>query len=173
MQSTLPAASLRAMVSSRHVRAGAMPDLRPEGMPRPLSWRWRPARRKRPSFAGRVIVYKRKHPERFDAWWRPLTRQGDPSHRYDLVGEAFDAGYEAGKSAALLTLGRKLIEQYEPTPETPVTRCSCKDFPGADEFCTATAHKAPKTPPEHVCGLQGFGAPGDICPACSTANRRV
>lgn len=71
-------------------------------------------------------MYKRKHPERFNLWWRPLTRQGDPSHRYDLVGEAFDAGYEAGKEAALVTLGKKLLEQYatpidsegRPTQET-------------------------------------------------------
>lgn len=68
-------------------------------------------------------MYKRKHPERFDAWWRPLTKQGDPSHRYDLIGEAFDAGYEAGKRAALLMLGRKLVEEYA-TQETSLgDRC--------------------------------------------------
>jgi hypothetical protein len=64
-------------------------------------------------------VYKMKHPERFNEWWRPLTKQGDPSHRHNLVGEAFDAGYEAGKRAALMTLGRKLVEEYA-TQETLV-----------------------------------------------------
>ena len=36
---------------------------------------------------------------------------------------------------------------------------------------TAEPASAPETSPEHVCGLQGFGALGDVCPACSTANR--
>ncbi len=29
----------------------------------------------------------------FDAWWRGLTRQGDPARRPDLTREAFHAGY--------------------------------------------------------------------------------
>ena len=31
----------------------------------------------------------------YDQWWLGLTRQGDPMHRYDLVGEAFEAGWQA------------------------------------------------------------------------------
>lgn len=38
----------------------------------------------------------------------------------------------------------------------------------ADEI---SAQSRLETPPEHVCGLRGFGAHGDVCPACSTANR--
>jgi len=41
-----------------------------------------------------------RHPEdpcrlAHDAWWKALTLQGDPLHRYDLVGEAFEAGWVA------------------------------------------------------------------------------
>jgi hypothetical protein len=64
-------------------------------------------------------MYQRQHKQAFDAWWGPLTRQGDPSRRYDLVGEAFDAGYEAGKAAALRTLGQKLVEQYSGQETSP------------------------------------------------------
>ena len=70
-------------------------------------------------------MYKQKYRSQFEAWWGPLTLQGDPSHRYNLVGEAFDAGYEAGKNAALRTLGRKLMEhtEGEPSLETSSSRC--------------------------------------------------
>lgn len=34
----------------------------------------------------------------YDAWWRGLTRQGDPLHRPDLVREAFDAGYTIARA---------------------------------------------------------------------------
>jgi hypothetical protein len=34
----------------------------------------------------------------FDAWWRGLTRQGDPARRPDLVREAFHAGYVIAKA---------------------------------------------------------------------------
>jgi hypothetical protein len=71
-------------------------------------------------------VYKMKHPERFNEWWRPLTKQGDPSHRHNLVGEAFDAGYEAGKRAALMTLGRKLVEEYATQETIPECHASIK-----------------------------------------------
>jgi len=29
----------------------------------------------------------------FDAWWRGITRKGDPARRSNLVREAFHAGY--------------------------------------------------------------------------------
>lgn len=39
-----------------------------------------------------------RHPEdpgrvAFERWWSDLTKQGDPEHRYSLVGEAFEAGW--------------------------------------------------------------------------------
>jgi hypothetical protein len=37
----------------------------------------------------------------------------------------------------------------------------------ADMQIAITAAKEARKPPQHVCGLQGFGAYGDICPACA------
>ena len=34
----------------------------------------------------------------FDAWWRGLTRQGDPLRRPNLVREAFRAGYTIARA---------------------------------------------------------------------------
>jgi hypothetical protein len=31
----------------------------------------------------------------YDAWWRALTLQGDPIRRYNLVDEAFEAGWRS------------------------------------------------------------------------------
>jgi len=45
-----------------------------------------------------------KYRKQFDAWWRPLTLQGDPMHRANLVGDAFEGGYEAGRREALKIL---------------------------------------------------------------------
>jgi hypothetical protein len=45
-----------------------------------------------------------KYPKAFRVWWRGVTLKGDPMHRPDLTGEAFDAGYEAGARAALILL---------------------------------------------------------------------
>jgi len=45
--------------------------------------------------------------------------------------------------------------------ETGTARCTCKDFPGADEFCTA--HTAPSTFPQHNCR---HGHPDRSCREC-------
>jgi hypothetical protein len=133
-------------------------------------------------------MYKRKYKEAFDAWWRPLTRQGDPSHRYDLVGEAFDAGYEAGKNAALVNLGKNLIAAYgtpldtegRPTQETPadlVGALQDKIHTDAGPFRAGKSVK--ETPADCTCLLPNDHHPGPRC-SCReclrqypTANREV
>lgn len=36
-----------------------------------------------------------------EAWWKELTKQGDPARRTNLSWEAFEAGYRAGADAEL------------------------------------------------------------------------
>lgn len=77
---------------------------------------------------------------------------------------------------------QRLTELTQPTQETEV-RCSCKDFPGADQFCTAEVHGATATPAlcphgmplaDNVCGPCSEGRPNKTAEAptwrCSICN---
>lgn len=44
----------------------------------------------------------------------------------------------------------------------------------ADELSARTERTTQETAPEHRCGVQGFDQmKGDVCPACTTVNRRT
>lgn len=72
VQSSLSAASLRAVVASRYVCAGAMLDLRSGRLSRPQARRWRSTRRQRQSFAGRArgaVMSIMSRPSRHDGYY--------------------------------------------------------------------------------------------------------
>lgn len=47
----------------------------------------------------------------WDAWWMPLTRQGDPARRYYLTEEAFVAGYEYAKREVLAQIAEEFKQR--------------------------------------------------------------
>lgn len=72
-----------------------------------------------------------------DAWWRGLTRQGDPIRRPHLVREAFHAGYEIAKAEGaahevLVCLADAVIRDYENLEDRAPTDADC-------QMCTAGA----------------------------------
>lgn len=60
-----------------------------------------------------------KYRKQFDVWWRNLTFKGDPLHRPNLTGEAFDAGFEAGRKEALFVLTEDIRSgNYRPSAQS-------------------------------------------------------
>lgn len=59
-----------------------------------------------------------KYRKQFQAWWGPLTLEGDPIRRPNLVGDAFVGGYEAGRRDALKILCQDIESgNYRPSAE--------------------------------------------------------
>lgn len=60
--------------------------------------------------------------------------------------------------------------QWEDAPSKPerAAYISALD-PVVQAIAAGSPDAAPVEPPKHVCGLQGFGALGDVCPACLPA----
>lgn len=55
--------------------------------------------------------------ERFDAWWKSITRQGDPQRRLNLPFDAFEAGWNAGRAAMYSDLSREFLQRAQPDPD--------------------------------------------------------
>lgn len=54
----------------------------------------------------------------------------------------------------------------ESKEEEVINDCRCPGSEKNPKPCTCYSNKDIQTTKEHVCGLQGFGAYGDICSAC-------
>jgi hypothetical protein len=63
----------------------------------------------------------------------------------------------------LLQLARKEISHEQ------AMAWMAQHFVMAEEEASARSHEVPK----HVCGLQGFGADGDVCPACTSPRSSI
>lgn len=82
----------------------------------------------------------------FDAWWRGLTRQGDPQRRTRLTEEAFEMGYNV---ALALNPPHSALERQTMDPEVlreRVTKLVCCGehkgclLEGCDGGCIAMTH---------------------------------
>jgi hypothetical protein len=99
------------------------------------------------------------------SWYRnPST---DKPVRYHIVREDVHKGEGACGIAVLHATSRTVLDETLDAADVPLNlRCQ---RPGCKQRWPAgvAPSPAPAAPPEHVCGLQGFGALGDECPACT------
>lgn len=109
------------------------------------------------------------NPQRWGRYVETIRRTGrlNPGVWYRLTdGHGSFWQYEASQT---------LFVPEQPTQETSVTRCSCNDFPGADQFCMA--HKAPDKPKSDAvaicCDCPPLDYPTDKtrCAECPRLNR--
>jgi hypothetical protein len=83
--------------------------------------------------------------------FRQLVVQGEGhsanvAEVYKLLKEACEDEFIEDNEPTLRAFLTEQFNKAWPTQETSAVRCSCKDFPGADQFCNAHTFKpAPET----------------------------